>query len=161
MSLSLHTIQPSQGSKTKKRRVGRGGKRGSYSGKGLKGQNARSGASGMRRRAIRHLMESTPKLRGFKSQKPRPEIVNLGELNDKLKTGDTVTPKFLFDKKLINHTKTGAKILGNGDIKIKLEISDCQVSASAKEKIEKAGGKVNEIVKPEKKSKKKNNKQNK
>lgn len=147
MALSLHTIKPTPGSKKKKRRVGRGGKRGTYSGRGLKGQKSRSGAHGMRRRGIRQLMESTPKLRGFKSSQTKPAVVNLVDLNKKYKDGEKVTPKSLFSKGLVTKTKNGVKILGKGSLKIKLEISKCQTSQSAKEKIEQAGGKVAESIK--------------
>lgn len=150
MSLSLHTIKPSPSSKKSKRRVGRGGKRGTYSGKGLKGQKSRSGASGLKRRGIRQLMESTPKLRGFKSLRKKPEVVNLIDLNKKFQDGDKITPKTLLLKGLVTKTKNGVKILGNGNIKIKLEISKCQISASAKEKIEKAGGSITENTKSQK-----------
>lgn len=142
MALSLHTIKPTKGSKKTKRRIGRGGKRGTYSGKGLKGQRARSGTSGMRRRGIRQLMESTPKLRGFKSFRPKPTIINLSDIVKKVKDGDTLTPESLYKLGLVKKNANGVKILGNGDIKIKLEVSGCQISASAKQKIEKAGGKV-------------------
>ena len=151
MTLALHTIKPSPDSKKTKRRVGRGGKRGTYSGRGLKGQKSRSGASGMKRRGIRQLMESIPKLRGFKSLKKKPEVVNLVDLNKKFFTQGgkegliKISPRVLLSRGLVTKIKNGVKILGNGDIKIKLEVVGCQYSQSVKEKIEKAGGKVEVI----------------
>ncbi|MFH1890406.1 MAG: 50S ribosomal protein L15 [Candidatus Kuenenbacteria bacterium] len=144
MTLYLHTIKPTPGLRKKKQRVGRGGKRGTYSGRGLKGQKARSGGkSGLKRRGMRQLMESSHKLRGFKSIHKKPEIVNLESLNDKFKDGDKITPIILRKKGLVDRINNGVKILGKGEIKVKLEISQCLASKSAKEKIEKAGGKVN------------------
>lgn len=143
MPLSLHTIKPAVGSKKKKKRVGRGGKRGTYSGKGLKGQKARSGTSGFKRRGMRPLIEATPKLRGFKSKKPKPAILNLKDLNI-FKDGEKVTPQILRKKGLVDNIKNGVKILGKGEIRVKIEVSNCQISASAKEGIEKLGGKIME-----------------
>ena len=143
MTLSLHTIKPAKGAKKKKKRVGRGGKRGTYSGRGIKGQRARSGGKrGLKRLGMRPLMEQTPKLRGFKSLKKKPEILNLKDLQNKFKDGDKITPQVLLKKGLVDKIKNGVKILGDGEIKVKLEVSGCQVSRSAKEKIEKAGGRV-------------------
>jgi len=145
MTLFLHTIKPSAAAKKKKKKkqVGRGGKRGTYSGRGGKGQRARSGGkSGSKRRGMRQ-METTHKLRGFKSKKKKPEIINLADFDGKFKSGDKITNVVLLRKGLVDRTKNGVKILGNGEINIKLEISGCMVSRAAKEKIEKAGGKVN------------------
>ncbi len=143
MTLSLHTIKPAKGAKKKKKRIGRGGKRGTYSGRGIKGQRARSGGKrGLKRLGMRPLMEQTPKLRGFKSLKKKPEILNLKDLQNKFKDGDKITPQVLLKKGLVDKIKNGVKILGDGEIKVKLEISGCQVSKSAKEKVEKAGGVV-------------------
>lgn len=143
MSLSLHTIQPAKGSKKVKKTVGRGGKRGTYSGKGLKGQKARSGVSGLKRLGMRQLIERTHKLRGFKSRNVKPEILNLNDLSV-FKDGDKIDPQILLNKGIVDKIKDGVKILGDGEVKVKLEVANCEVSKSAKEKIEKAGGKVSE-----------------
>jgi len=122
MTLSLHTIKPAKGAKKKKKRVGRGGKRGTYSGRGIKGQRARSGGKrGLKRLGMRPLMEQTPKLRGFKSLKKKPEILNLKDLQNKFKDGDKITPQVLLKKGLVDKIKNGVKILGDGEIKVKLE----------------------------------------
>ena len=146
--LSLNTIHPSKGSQKKKKIIGRGGKRGTYSGRGIKGQKARSGTSGFKRRGLRPLMEQTPKLRGFKSKKPKPAIVNLQDLSRYIaglsKTNRQeiikITPQFLKKAGLVNNIKNGIKILGKGEINVKMEIRGCEVSKSAKQKIEKNGG---------------------
>lgn len=141
MPLSLHTIHPQKGSKKKRKIIGRGGKRGTYSGRGTKGQRARSGGKrGLKRLGLKPLMEQTPKLRGFKSLKKKPEILNLERLNKNFKDGDKITPPILLKSGLVDKIKNGVKILGEGEIKVKLEVSGCKVSKSAREKIKKAGG---------------------
>ncbi len=143
MPLSFHTIQPARGAKKSKQRIGRGGKRGTYSGKGQKGQRARSGGRHrLKRLGLKPLMEQTPKLRGFKSRQPRPEIVNLRDLARKFKDGEKVTPQILLSRGLVDKINNGVKILGQGEINIKLTVSGCKISAGAKDKIEKEGGAI-------------------
>lgn len=128
----------------KKRRVGRGGKKGTYSGRGMKGQKSRSGANvnpifeGGRSTLIEHL----PKVRGFKSHRPKNQVVDLQKLEKYFSSGDLVNPQSLLAKKLIDNMKAPVKILSDGKIEKKLTIEKCLVSKSAKEKIEKTGGKV-------------------
>jgi large subunit ribosomal protein L15 len=142
MSLYLHTIKSSN-KKNKKPRVGRGGKRGTYSGRGGKGQTARSGGtSHLKRKGMRQLMEQTHKLRGFKSYRPKTSIVEISKLGKYFKDGDQITPEILKDKKIIRNINHGVKILGKSELKIKLEIKGCAVSQGAKEAVEKAGGKI-------------------
>ena len=129
--------------------VGRGGTRGKTSGRGTKGQKARAGHK--IRPHIRDIIKKYPKLRGRgkninKAFVLRPEVVNLSVLNKKFEDGGSVTPSVLFAKGLITRTRgvlPHVKILATGELSKKLEIFDCEVSASAKTKIEKAGGKVN------------------
>jgi len=143
MSFSLSTIHPAPGSKKKKKDIGRGGKRGTYSGRGSKGQKARSGGRHkLKRLGLRRLMQETPKLRGFKSRQTKPAVLNLDILNQKFTDGNKITPDVLLEKKILKNIKNGVKILGNGELTIKLEIANCQISKNAKEKIEKAGGKI-------------------
>lgn len=127
--------------------IGRGGKRGKTSGKGGKGQTARAGHKV--RPELRDTIKRLPKLRGrgknsFNSIQTKPIALNLGHLSV-FKAGEKVTPKTLVDKGVITTYKgryPGVKILSNGDISTKLTVSDCDVSASAKTKIEAAGGNV-------------------
>jgi large subunit ribosomal protein L15 len=142
MSLTLHTIQAKEGAKKAKKKVGRGGKRGTYAGKGLKGQKARSGTGGLKRLAMRPLIERTKKHRGFKSRNEKPVVFNLSTLATRFKDGDKVNLETLEKSGLLKDSSKGVKILGTGDISIKLEIANCEVSATAKTKIEKAGGKI-------------------
>lgn len=131
-------------SQKRKRRVGRGGKKGTYSGRGMKGQKSRSGANvnpifeGGRSTLIEHL----PKIRGFKSHRPKNQVVDLQQMEKHFTDGDIVNPQSLLAKKLIDNIKTPVKILGDGEIKKKFTIEKCLVSKSAKEKIEAKGGKV-------------------
>jgi len=129
----------------KKKRVGRGGKRGTYCGRGIKGQKARAGKK--LQPLIREVIKKYPKLRGyrFKSKKEKLAIVNLESLEKKFKSGDIISPKILFERKLIRRIKgriPKVKILGRGEIKKALQIEGCQLSKSVREKIEKAGGQI-------------------
>jgi large subunit ribosomal protein L15 len=127
--------------------IGRGGKRGKTSGKGGKGQTARAGHKV--RPEIRDTIKRLPKLRGrgknsFNSIQTKPIAIYLSQLSV-FKAGEKVTPKTLVDKGVLKTYKgrySAIKILSNGDISTKLTISDCDVSASAKTKIEVAGGNV-------------------
>lgn len=144
MALSLHTLKPTKGSRRGKKRVGRGlGSKGSYSGRGVKGQRARSGGrSGLKLKGLRPLMLSTPKQRGFHSIKPKAMVVNIGDLAKVFVSGAKVNPKAILKKGLVSDITDGVKILGKGDIGIALTLEGCLVSASAKAKIEKAGGTI-------------------
>ncbi len=144
--MQLHEIRPKLKLK-KRKRIGRGGKRGTYSGRGIKGQKSRAG-----RRLepiIRSIIKRYPKLRGYKfkskSQKSKFRILNLETLEKKFNSGDKITPEILLKKKIISKIKgriPKIKILGKGEVKKNLTIENCQLSKTAKEKIEEAGGKV-------------------
>ena len=135
--------------KTKNRKgkyIGRGGKRGTYSGRGIKGQKARAGRK--MRPEIRDLIKKLPKKRGyrFKSFQKDSAIVNLDVLNKKLADNSEITPKILAEYglvKVLGGKIPSVKILGKGEIDKKFSVSGCLISVSAKEKIEKAGGTVN------------------
>ncbi len=144
MTLSLHSIQPAKGSKKSGKRIGRGlGSTGRYSGRGIKGQRSRSGGkSGLALKGIRQIMLATPKKKGFKSGRIKPEVVNVADLSKMFADGNKVSPKVLLEKGLISDGDRGVKILGNGALGIKLTIADCAVSEAAKKKIEDAGGTV-------------------
>ena len=142
--MQIHQLQPRHTSKDRKI-VGRGGKKGTYSGRGGKGQTARSG----RKVApiIRELIKRYPKLKGYRSfvLKDNTAVINLDVLEKNCKDGEVVNPANLIAKKLI---KTAAgktpriKILGNGTITKKIIVENCQISAPAKTAIEKARGSV-------------------
>lgn len=143
MAFSLHHITPNVKRKARKR-VGRGNAsgHGTFAGRGTKGQKARTGG-GIRpgfEGGRTTLIMQTPKKRGkgFHSLKADAEGINVDKLN-RFKDGDVVTLKTLISSGLA-HTST-VKILGNGDLKKKLEIR-VPVSKTAKEKIEKIGGSI-------------------
>ena len=140
--MQLHEISHK---KKKKKRVGRGGKRGTYCGRGVKGQKARAGRK--LQPIIRQILKKYPKLRGyaFKPTREKPEIVNLQIINQKFEEKEIVSPKTLLEKGIINRIKGNipeVKILAKEEIKKKLIFKDCLFSEKAKEKIEKAGGEI-------------------
>ena len=148
--MQLHELKPLTVKKTAKR-VGRGGKRGKMSGRGHKGQTARSGNS--TRSEMLEFIKKIPKLRGHGKNRARTVNeervlsvpVNLVKLEAAFENGATVTPKTLVVAGVITTVRKKAptvKILGTGEITKKINVEGCQVSATAKAKIEKAGGSV-------------------
>jgi len=142
--MQIHQLQPRHKSKDRKI-VGRGGKKGTYSGKGGKGQTARSG----RKLApiIRELIKRYPKLKGYRSfvLENNFAVVNLDILDKHFKDGETANPATLVNKGIVRMVKGNipkVKILGKGKIAKKIIVENCKVSKKAKEIIEKAGGKV-------------------
>ena len=138
MTLSLNTIKPKKGSQKKRKRLGRGNASGlgTYSGKGIKGQKSRSGVSNLKRLGMKHILLKTPKKKGFKSQKPKNQIVNILDINKNFKDGDTITPKILQKKGLVDNIKIDIKILGKGNLKIKdIKFIGVKMSDSVKEKV--------------------------
>jgi large subunit ribosomal protein L15 len=152
--MQTHEIRRDHAHK-KAKLVGRGGKRGKTAGKGGKGQTARAGHRV--RPAMRDIIKKLPKLRGHGKNRSKsvfyrgPEaVVNLSVLNV-FKAGDTVTPKALIAQGLISEVfgkNPAVKILGTGEISVALSFEGCTVSETAKEKIEKAGGKITITKKP-------------
>jgi len=138
--MQLHELKSLQKNKSKKR-VGRGGKRGTYSGKGQKGQKSRAGHK--IRPAERDLILRLPKLRGFKFRplKLRPQVINIGELAAKIK-GDIISKESLLQAGLIRKSDKRVKILGSGDVNKPFSIEGLEISLSAKKKIETAGGSI-------------------
>ncbi len=140
--MQLHELKPIHKRK-KGKRIGRGGKRGTYCGRGVKGQKSRAGRKMVP--SIRQLIKKYPKLRGyrFKPQRPKPETVDVDILERNFEKGDLVSPKTLLEKNLVSRMKgktPKVKILGRGKLNKNLTIENCQISKSAKEKIEKVKG---------------------
>ncbi len=142
--MQIHNLKRKTEQK-KKVQVGRGGKRGKTAGRGTKGQKARAGHK--IRPEIRDMIKRLPKMRGRgvnsnKSIKFDATPINLSSLSA-FKAGETVTPVTLVEKGVIK-TFGGkypvVKILSKGDIAASLKFRDCEVSATAKTKIEKVGG---------------------
>jgi len=151
MISELHKIKGAKGAKKKRKRVGRGNAsgHGTYSTRGQKGQRSRSGVSGLKRLGFRDTLRRIPKKRGFKSQKPKYEAVNLAVLSEIFRDGEKVNPSILRKKGIVGNigNMRGIKILGQGEIDKKLIFEDVVLSDSAAEKIKKAGG---EILQPKK-----------
>jgi large subunit ribosomal protein L15 len=152
--LSLSSLKPAQTRKSPKR-VGRGlgSGKGRYSGRGLKGQKSRAGSHKMRAGFEGGQMPAymrLPKKRGSTSKDAMPigpfrtftQAVNLRDLEARFEAGDEITPETLKQRGLIRNTRIDVKILGQGDLTKKLSISAHRFSASAREKIEAAGGSV-------------------
>lgn len=130
-----------------RKRVGRGGKRGTFSGRGMKGQKARSGAKidPLFEGGRSSLIERLKKTRGFKSPHWKKINVNLNDLERIFKGGDTIDAGSLIKAGLVGkiESKRGIKILGGGSTSKKLIIGkNILLSKSAKAVIEKAGGKI-------------------
>jgi large subunit ribosomal protein L15 len=154
--MQLHNLKK-QVSTRRKKRIGRGGKRGSYSGRGVKGQKSRSGRK--LRPAVRDLIIRLPKRRGFanKAKSVKPIIFNLRDLALHFKTAakekvplvvSRVEPlvidmEFLKQRELVPVGFRGAvKILGDGEIQVPVEVVGFSVSSGAQAKIKKAGGRI-------------------
>ena len=162
--MKIHDLQPAPGSKRPKRRVGRGiaGKGGKTAGRGTKGQKARAGASippwfegGQTPIHIR-----VPKLRGFRNRlKIVYAVVNVGQISEYAEAGRfgtdaddksplTVNAEVLASSGLIRSADKPIKVLGHGDVSHKLFVAADKFSASARRKIEDAGGFV-QVLAPE------------
>lgn len=141
--LKLHHLVPPPGSKKKRMRVGRGeaGRRGKTAGRGTKGLKARSKLRPGFEGGQTPLSMRLPKLKGFTNpNKEKFAIVNVESLNV-FRKGSEVTPESLRERGLIRH-KGLVKVLAEGDLEKSLTVKAHAFSASAKEKIEKAGGSV-------------------
>ncbi len=151
MALALNNLSPAPGSTHKKKRIGRGpgSGLGKTAGKGHKGQKSRSGYS----RKIGFeggqmpLQRRLPK-RGFTNIFKKKWIeISLAKLEENFGVNDEITPEILHERGLIKKAKHDLVILGSGEISKALKISAHRFTKSAKEKIENAGGSINEIVK--------------
>jgi large subunit ribosomal protein L15 len=146
-----NNIAPAPGSRHASKRVGRGNGsgHGTFSGRGCKGQKARAGNNKVRpgfEGGQLPLIKRLPRKRGFVNIfKTEYSTVNLGELN-KFESGSEVTPETLLAAGLIKTLANPIKILADGDIDRPLTIKANKFSASAKAKIEAAGGKVEEAA---------------
>ena len=143
-SLNLQTLAPQKGARRRKLRKGRGiaAGQGASCGFGMRGQKSRSG------RPTRPgfeggqmpLYRRVPKLKHFTVINPKNfTVINVGKLAD-LKAGSTVTMDSLVKDGIVTSPKHPLKVLGNGDLKVKLTVQAAAFTASAREKIEAAGG---------------------
>jgi len=142
--LKLHHLRPAPGAHKEKTRVGRGeGSKGKTAGRGTKGSKARGqvpvGFEGGQMPLTRRL----PKLKGFSNApfKTTYQVVNTGRLAELYPAGGDVTPDSLADNGAVRRGEL-VKVLGTGDLEVALRVSAHAVSASARQKIEAAGGTV-------------------
>ena len=160
--LSLSTLAPAQKRQSRKR-IGRGlgSGKGRYSGRGLKGQKSRAGSHKMRAGFEGGQMPTymrLPKQRGSTSKDAMPigpfrtftQGVNVRDLEARFDAGAEVTPEALKEKGLIRNLRIDVKILGHGDLTKKLDVTAHRFSATAREKIEAAGGAATSLREEEK-----------
>jgi large subunit ribosomal protein L15 len=158
--LNLSNLKPAQARKDRKR-VGRGmgSGKGRYSGRGIKGQKSRAGSHAMRAGFEGGQMPLTmriAKLRGNTSADAMPvgpfrtytQPVNVRDLEARFDAGEEVTPETLKAKGLIRSLRKDVKLLGVGDLQKKLTISVHAASATAREKVESAGGTLTLLREP-------------
>lgn len=147
--MNLHSLETSKGARKKIKRVGRGNASGwgTAATRGTKGLKSRSG--GRVRRGFEGgqmpLYRRLPK-RGFTNYtEKRYTLVNIGALQDRFENNDTITPETLFERKIIKNIQDGIKILGHGELSKALIIKAHKFSQTAVEKIQKAGGTIEEL----------------
>jgi large subunit ribosomal protein L15 len=141
MTLKLHHLRPAPGAKTAKTRVGRGeGSKGKTAGRGTKGTKARYQVPAAFEGGQMPLHMRLPKLKGFKNPfRVEFQVVNLHRLGELFHEGGTVSIADLVAKGAVRKNEP-VKVLGQGDISVAVQVSANAFSASAKEKIEAAGG---------------------
>jgi len=158
--LNLSNLKPAQARKDRKR-IGRGlgSGKGRYSGRGLKGQKSRSGSHKMRpgfEGGQNPLYMRLGKQRGPYSKDAMPmgphrtstQPVNVAALEERFDAGAEVTPETLVEKGLVRNTRVDVKLLGQGDLSKELSITVHAASASAREKVEAAGGSLTLLREP-------------
>ena len=164
--LNLSTLRPAQERKDRKR-VGRGlgSGKGRYAGRGIKGQKSRAGSHKMRagfEGGQMPIYMRIGKIHGSTSKDAMPvgpfrtytQPVNLRDL-DRFEAGDVVTPESLVEKGILKNTKIDVKLLGTGEISKQLTVRVHAISATAREKIEAAGGTVELLREPKERKQRK------
>src|SRR5687768_2785874 len=143
MTLKLHHLRPAPGAKTAKTRVGRGeGSKGKTAGRGTKGTKARYQVPVSFEGGQMPIHMRLPKLKGFKNPfKVEFQVVNLDRISELFPEGGTISVDDLIAKGAVRDGHP-VKVLGQGDITVAVSVSADAFSASAKDKIEAAGGTV-------------------
>lgn len=148
--IELSGLKPSA-RREKYKRVGRGNSsgKGTTAGRGTKGQRARTGGRNkLTRRSLKSLIMPTPKWRGFRSHKPKLQIVTLDQLQSHFSDGALVTPADLVKSGLIPSAWPGVKVLGRGQLSKKLTVQAEKFSASALVAINDRGGQAVRLTRP-------------
>lgn len=143
MTLKLHHLRPAPGARTAKTRVGRGeGSKGKTAGRGTKGTKARYQVPVAFEGGQMPLHMRLPKLKGFKNPfKVEFQVVNLDRINELFPDGGSITVENLVAKGAVRDGHP-VKVLGQGELSVKAEVSANAFSATAKDKIEAAGGSI-------------------
>jgi large subunit ribosomal protein L15 len=146
MALKVHHLRPAPGAHTPKTRVGRGeGSKGKTAGRGTKGSGARQNIPANFEGGQMPIHMRLPKLKGFKNPfKVSYQVVNVARLAELFPEGGDVRVEDLVEKGAVRDGLL-VKVLGYGDLSVALQVSAHAFSASAKDKIEKAGGSANEL----------------
>ncbi|AMY17902.1 50S ribosomal protein L15 [Rhodococcus kroppenstedtii] len=147
MTIKLHHLRPAPGSKSAKIRVGRGegGKRGKTAGRGTKGTGARKNVSPGFEGGQMPIHMRLPKLKGFTNRnRVEYQVVNLGDIERLFPQGGEISKDDLVAKGAVRKNRL-VKILGDGDLSVKVSITADKFTGSAKEKIAAAGGSATEL----------------
>jgi large subunit ribosomal protein L15 len=145
MTIKLHDLRPAPGSKTAKTRVGRGeGSKGKTAGRGTKGTKARKNVPATFEGGQMPIHMRLPKLKGFRNRfRTEYEVVNVGDLDKLFPKGGDVGIEELVAAGAVRK-KSLVKVLGDGKLTVKVNVTAHKFSGSAKEKITAAGGSVTE-----------------
>ncbi len=143
--MNLHDLKPAEGSTKRKKRLARGigSGKGKTAGRGTKGQKARNNIHPAFEGGQTPIHRRLPVKKGFRNVNAKEfAIINLDDLEDNFKAGDSVTPEALVEKGITHLKKDGLKVLAFGTLSKKLKVSAHKFSKAAAEAIEKAGGEV-------------------
>ena len=145
--IKLHDLRPAKGANKAKTRVGRGeGSKGKTAGRGTKGTKARKQVSAAFEGGQMPIHMRLPKLKGFKSRnKVIDQVVNVGDLGEAFPAGGDITVADIVAKGLVRKNQP-VKVLGEGELSVKLNVTADKFSKSAQEKIEAAGGSVTAVT---------------
>ncbi len=146
MTIKLHDLKPAPGSKTKKTRVGRGeGSKGKTAGRGTKGTKARSSVPVGFEGGQMPIHMRLPKLKGFRNRfRTEYAVVNVGDLGRLFPNGGQISVGDLVDKGAVRKNVL-VKVLGDGPLTVKVDVTAHKFSGSAREKITAAGGSATEL----------------
>jgi len=146
MTIKLHDLKPAPGSKTARTRVGRGeGSKGKTAGRGTKGTRARKSVPVTFEGGQMPIHMRLPKLKGFRNRfRTEYEIVNVGDINRLFPEGGAIGVDELVAKGAVRKNSL-VKVLGDGELTVKVDLSAHKFSGSAREKITAAGGSATEL----------------
>jgi large subunit ribosomal protein L15 len=146
VTIKLHDLEPAPGSKTARTRVGRGeGSKGKTAGRGTKGTGARKNVPVRFEGGQMPIHMRLPKLKGFRNRfRTEYEVVNVGDINRLFPEGGAIGVADLVAKGAVRKNSL-VKVLGNGELTVKVDLTADKFSGSAREKITAAGGSVTEL----------------